>query len=69
MKISMLAATLLAACGACGEVAHFVYPVPGHPDWGQSIQHRTYDLNQKEAHQIAWGIAARFKGIDPTVRR
>ena len=61
-------AMVIAACCACGtfaDVAHFTFPVPGHPNCGQAILNKVYDLNQKTPRRIAWGISGRFAGIDP----
>ena len=49
MKQVVMAAVLIAGLGGAGrgEVTHFTFPVPGHPNWGQAIQHKVYDLNPK----------------------
>ena len=69
MKLTRLMAVLsVGLCGvARGEVTHFTFPVPGHPNWGQAIQNKVYDLNQKTPKRIAWGVSGRFAGIDPMV--
>ena len=70
MKLTrLIAAVLIAGLGGAvrGEVTHFTFPVPGHPNWGQAIQNKVYDLNQKTPKRIAWGVSGRFAGIDPMV--
>ena len=63
-----MAALIVGFCGvARGEVTHFTFPIPGHPNAGQAIQYKVYDLNQKTPKRIAWGISGRFAGIDPMV--
>ena len=63
MKLTRLMVALsVGLCGvARGEVTHFTFPVPGHPNWGQAIQHKVYELNQKTPKRIAWGIGAPAK--------
>lgn len=67
MKMKTMAVALVACLCvvARGEVTHFTFPVPGHTNWAQAIQHKAYDLNQKTPKRIAWGISGRFAGIDP----
>ena len=71
MNKQILLATLGAAWAfscAFAEVVHFTYPIPGHPNAGQAIENKVYELNQKVPKQVAWGISGRFAGIDPMLR-
>lgn len=47
------------------EPDHLVFPFK---DWGQSILGTDYVLDQKEPHDIAWGVFARQKGIDSQLK-
>ena len=67
MKLMAMAIAACCVCGTFAEVVHFTFPVPGHPNWGQAIQNKVYDLNQKMPKRIAWGVSGRFAGIDPMV--
>ncbi len=66
--IRLTAALFVGVCGvARAEVTHFTFPVPGHANWGQAINHKVYDLNQTKPRRIVWGISGKFAGIDPMV--
>ena len=62
--LAVLGAAWAFSC-AFAEVVHFTYPIPGHPNAGQAIENKVYELNQKVPKQVAWGISGRFAGIDP----
>ena len=63
-----ICAAAFCAAGALAEVDHFVFPVPGHENRGQAMQHKVYDLNQDRPRRIAWGISGKFAGIDAMVK-
>ena len=65
--ILAIGVAVFSAGGAFAEVDHFVFPVPGHANWGQAIKHKVYDLNQDRPRRIAWGLSGKFAGIDPMV--
>jgi len=68
-KLGILLVGLYAgAVGAADGITHFTFPIPDHPKADQAIVHTVHTLDQKAARPVAWGIAGKFKGIDPTVR-
>ena len=59
----LFAASRLAAEGA----ACLAFPVNGHPEARQAIDHKVYELNQSKPRRIAWGVSGRFSGVDRTL--
>lgn len=41
-----------------------VFPVPDHPDYGQTLAHHAFNLNQSTVRQFAYGCRARAIGLD-----
>ena len=44
---------------------HLVFPVPGHPDYPQSLHAHTFDLLQKEKRAFRYSCLAKCAGMDP----
>lgn len=72
MRIDLFARWVLAAAvaGVLGTVAfakdpHFVFPDPNHPDYGQVLEYRTFELNQTEPRAFRYGCEAKCVGLDP----
>ena len=72
MRIDLFARWVLAAAvaGVLGTVAfakdpHFVFPDPNHPDYGQVLEYRTFELNQTEPRAFRYGCEAKCAGLDP----
>ena len=66
-RFAVFAAAFMCATAAVA-VARLEFPLPKYPDCSQAIGHKKYELDQKTPRRIAWGVFARFAGIDPMVK-
>ena len=53
------------AAGAAETATHLVFPVPGHPDWPQTIVHKTFALNQSVPQAFRYGTRIKCRLDDP----